>query len=37
MPSIRISEEVVSNIYYLTFTVKNWHYIFERNNRLANR
>ncbi len=33
MPSIRISKEAVSDIYFLTFTVKNWYYIFDRNNR----
>jgi len=29
MPSIRISKELTSGIYYLTFTVKNWYYILE--------
>lgn len=33
MPSVRISKELTSGIYYLTFTVKNWYYIFDRHNR----
>ena len=33
MPSIRISQELTSGIYYLTFTVRNWYYIFDRHNR----
>jgi REP element-mobilizing transposase RayT len=33
MPSIRISKEANSGIYYLTFTVRNWYYIFDRHNR----
>jgi putative transposase len=33
MPSIRISKELTSGIYYLTFTVRNWYYIFDRHNR----
>lgn len=33
MPSIRISKEFTSGIYYLTFTVKNWYYLFDRHNR----
>lgn len=33
MPSIRISEELNSQIYFLTFTVRNWYYIFDRHNR----
>lgn len=33
MPSIRISKEATSGIYYLTFTVRNWYYIFDRHNR----
>jgi len=33
MPSIRISKELTSGIYYFTFTVKNWYYILDRHNR----
>lgn len=33
MPSIRISKELTSGSYYLTFTVRNWYYIFDRHNR----
>jgi len=33
MPSIKISKELNSQIYFLTFTVKNWYYIFDRHNR----
>ncbi|HHT9130812.1 MAG TPA: REP-associated tyrosine transposase [Candidatus Brocadiaceae bacterium] len=33
MPSIRISKAFTSGIYYLTFTVRNWYYIFDRHNR----
>jgi len=33
MPSVRISKELSSGIYYLTFTVRNWYYIFDRHNR----
>ncbi|MDO8142373.1 MAG: hypothetical protein Q6358_12815 [Candidatus Brocadiales bacterium] len=33
MPSVRISKEFTSGIYYLTFTVKNWYYLFDRHNR----
>jgi len=33
MPSVRISKELTSGIYYLTFTVRNWYYIFDRHNR----
>ncbi|MBM4144996.1 MAG: hypothetical protein FJ240_01800 [Nitrospira sp.] len=32
MPSVRISKELTSGFYYLTFTVRNWHYIFDRHN-----
>ena len=35
MPSIRITKQLSSGIYYLTFTVKNWHYIFDKHNRFA--
>ena len=33
MPSIRIPKELKSGFYYLTFTVKNWYYIFDRHDR----
>ncbi|MBI4689254.1 MAG: transposase [Nitrospirae bacterium] len=33
MPSIRISKEFTTGFYYLTFTVRNWYYIFDRHNR----
>jgi len=33
MPSIRISKDFTSGIYYLTFTVRNWYYLFDRHNR----
>jgi REP element-mobilizing transposase RayT len=33
MPSIKISKDLRSGIYYLTLTVKNWYYIFDRHNR----
>ena len=33
MPSVKISQELKSGIYFLTLTVKNWYYIFDRYNR----
>lgn len=33
MPSPRISKELNSGIYFLTFTVRNWYYVFDRHNR----
>lgn len=33
MPSIRISKELVSKRCFLTFTVKNWYYIFDKHDR----
>ena len=33
MPSIKISKELNSRMYFLTLTVKNWYYIFDRHNR----
>ncbi|MBI4838661.1 MAG: transposase [Nitrospirae bacterium] len=33
MPSVRIPKEYTTGNYYLTFTVKNWYYIFDRHNR----
>ncbi len=35
MPSTRISMEAVSGVYYLTFTVRNWYYLFDRHNRFG--
>ena len=33
MPSIRIQKESTAGYYYLTLTVRNWYYIFDRYNR----
>lgn len=33
MPSVRIPKELSSGIYFLTFRVRNWYYIFDRHNR----
>jgi REP element-mobilizing transposase RayT len=33
MPSIRVNKELNEGTYFLTFTVKNWYYIFDRHNR----
>jgi len=33
MPSIKISKELNSGMYFLTFTIKNWYYIFDRHDR----
>jgi putative transposase len=33
MPSVRISKELSDCIYFMTFTVRNWYYIFDRHNR----
>ena len=33
MPSPRIPKEHNSATYFLTFTIKNWYYIFDRHNR----
>jgi len=33
MPSIRVSKELNSAMYFITFTVKRWYYIFDRYNR----
>ena len=33
MPSLRISKELKDQIYFVTFTVKNWYYLFDRHNR----
>ena len=33
MPSVRIAKTLTTGFYYLTFTVRNWYYIFDRHNR----
>ena len=33
MPSVRIKRELNQGIYFLTFTVKRWYYLFDRYNR----
>ncbi len=33
MPSIRINKQLNEGIYFLTFTVKRWYYLFDRHNR----
>jgi putative transposase len=33
MPSIRIARESNAGMYFLTFTVRNWYYLFDRHNR----
>lgn len=33
MPSIRINKELRDGVYFLTFTVKRWYYLFDRHNR----
>ena len=33
MPSIHIVSEFKDQIYFITFTIKNWYYIFDRHNR----
>ncbi|MCF7794345.1 MAG: transposase [Candidatus Cloacimonetes bacterium] len=33
MPSSRISKEYINNLYFVTCTIKNWYYIFDRYNR----
>ena len=33
MPSVRIANELKNGIYFLTPTIKNWYYIFDRHNR----
>ena len=33
MPSSRISKDYTSATYFLTLTIKNWYYIFDRHNR----
>ena len=33
MPSIRINKLFNEEMYYLTFTIKRWYYLFDRHNR----
>ncbi len=33
MPSLRINKEIKDRIYFVTLTIKNWYYIFDRHNR----
>lgn len=33
MPSVRIPKDLNNNVYFLTLTVKNWFYIFDRHDR----
>jgi len=33
MPSIRVSREVNTAMYFVTLTVKNWYYLFDRHHR----
>ena len=33
MPSVRVSKELKEEIYFLTFTVHRWYYLFDRHNR----
>ena len=33
MPSVRVSKELKEEIYFLTFTVYRWYYLFDRHNR----
>ena len=33
MPSVRIFKEQKDQLYFLTFTVHNWYYIFDRHSR----
>ena len=33
MPSVRISKELNDSMYFITFTVKGWCYVFDRYNR----
>lgn len=33
MPSIRITRELKDQVYFLTLTVKDWHYLFDRHQR----
>lgn len=33
MPSVRVQESIKQEIYFLTFTVHRWYYLFDRYNR----
>ena len=33
MPSIRVNKDNNTGIHFVTFTVKNWYYVFDRHNR----
>ena len=33
MSSVRVSKELKEEIYFLTFTVHRWYYLFDRHNR----
>jgi len=33
MPSVRIAKPLKDQIYFVTFTVHNWYYLFDRHNR----
>ncbi|MFH1375467.1 MAG: hypothetical protein ABIH35_02235 [Patescibacteria group bacterium] len=33
MPSARINRDLCDQLYFLTFTVKKWYYLFDRHNR----
>lgn len=33
MPSIRINKALNSQTYFITFTVRNWYYVFDRHSR----
>ncbi len=33
MPSVRIVKQFKDQIYFVTFTVHNWYYLFDRHNR----
>jgi len=33
MPSIRVPKELKEEIFFLTFTVYRWYYLFDRHNR----
>jgi REP element-mobilizing transposase RayT len=33
MPSLHVSKDLNSGVYFLTFTVKKWYYIFDRHDR----
>lgn len=33
MPSIKILKELKDQVYFVTFTIKNWYYFFDRHSR----